>query len=199
MKRIAFLAFAVMTISLGVLRAQEGRGTPPPPPPLSPGAAQADVDKALLAAPANLKDQATVIKWKTADWTYDTLRKGTNRLVCFDKSGLPGQLPYSLECTSIGNLERAAQNMKFESEPDRTKRQAALDAAEKDGSRAKPEFGSVFYNLNGADQATARSHVTIAVPGATTKTLGLPETGAQGGVWIMNAGTSAAHLMTPGH
>ena len=79
MKRIAVLVFAVMTVSTVV--AQE-RGAPPPPPPLSQGASQADVDKALLAAPANLKDQATVIKWKS-DWTYDTLRKGTNRMVCF--------------------------------------------------------------------------------------------------------------------
>ena len=197
MKRIALLAFAVMTISAGVAAAQEGRGAPPPPPPLSPGAAQADVDKALLAAPANLRDQATVIKWKT-DWTYDTLRKGTNRLVCFDKSGLPGQLPYSLECTSLGNLDRAVQNMRFESEPDRAKRQAALDAAEKDGSRAKPEFGSVWYHLMGKDQSTARTHMTIAVPGATAQSMGLPDNPKTGGVWIMNAGTSTAHLMVPG-
>ena len=197
MKRIALLALAIITISAGVAGAQEGRGAPPPPPPLSPGASQADVDKALLALPANLRDQATVIKWKS-DWTYDTLRKGTNRLVCFDKSGLPGQLPYSLECTSLGNLDRAVQNMKFESEADRTKRQAALDAAEKDGSRAKPEFGSVWYHLMGKDQSTARTHMTIAVPGATTQSMGLPDNPKTGGVWIMNAGTSTAHLMVPG-
>ena len=197
MRRIAVLVFAVMSVSAAV-RGQDGRGAAPPPPPLSPGASQADVDKALLAAPANLRDQATVIKWKPADWTYDTLRKGTNRMVCFDKSGLPGQLPFSLECTSIANLDRAAQNMKFESEPDRTKRQAALDAAEKDGSRAKPEFGSVWYHLMGKDQATARTHMTIAVPGATTQSLGLPDNPKMGGVWIMNAGTSTAHLMVPG-
>jgi hypothetical protein len=41
-------------------------------------------------------------------------------------------------------------------------------------------------------------HMTIAVPGATSKTLGLPEDAKQGGVYIMNAGTSTAHLMTPG-
>jgi len=41
--------------------------------------------------------------------------------------------------------------------------------------------------------------VTIAVPGATKQTLGLPEDATMGGVWIMNAGSSAAHLMTPGH
>ena len=60
-------------------------------------------------------------------------------------------------------------------------RQAALDAAEKDGSRVKPEYGSVWYDMNGADQAHARIHVTIAVPGATTQSTGLPDTGKQGG------------------
>ena len=42
-----------------------------------------------MAAPANLKAGATVIKWKP-DFTYDTLKKGTNRLVCYDQSGCPG-------------------------------------------------------------------------------------------------------------
>jgi hypothetical protein len=40
--------------------------------------------------------------------------------------------------------------------------------------------------------------MTIAVPGATTGSLGLPDNGKAGGVWIMNAGSSTAHLMTPG-
>jgi hypothetical protein len=196
MKRTVVMTIAALTIGTSVFA--QGRGPAAPPPALEAGASQADVDKALLAAPAPLKDQATVIKWKPADWTYTTLRKGTNRLVCFEKSGLPGQLPFSIECTSIANLDRAAQNMKFESEPDRMKRQAAIDAADKDGSRAKPEFGSVWYHLMGQDQATARTHFTIAVPGATTASLGLPDNPRQGGVWIMNAGTSTAHLMTPG-
>jgi hypothetical protein len=34
-----------------------GRGAPPPPPALEPGASQADVDTALIAAPASLKDR----------------------------------------------------------------------------------------------------------------------------------------------
>jgi hypothetical protein len=198
MKRIALLAFGLLALS-GAVWAQEGRrGAPPPPPALEPGASQADVDKALLAAPAQLRGQATVIKWNPSDWTYATLRKGTNALVCWDKSGLPGQQPFSVECSQTGNLPRAQQNMKFEAETDRAKRQAALDAAEKDGSRAKPVFGSVWYHLMGMDQATARTHFTIAVPGATTASLGLPDNPNQGGVWIMNAGTSTAHLMTPG-
>ena len=158
---------------------------------------QTAIDKALLAAPGNLKSGATVIRWKS-DFTYDTLKKGTSRLVCYDKSGQPGQQPFMVVCTSIANLDRAAQNMKFEAMGDKNKVQAALDAAEKDGTRVKPEFGSVWYHLMGADAEHTRTHMTIAVPGATTQSLGFPDNNKQGGVWIMNAGTTTAHLMTPG-
>ena len=81
---------------------------------------QAAIDKALLAAPGNLKAGATVIKWKS-DFTYDTLKKGTSNLVCYDKSGQPNQQPFMVECTSMGNLNRAAQNMKFEAMGDKAK------------------------------------------------------------------------------
>ena len=154
-----------------------------------------DIDTPLLAAPANQREGATVIKWKP-DFTYDTLKKGTNRLVCYDRSGQPGQQPFSLECTSVANLERVAQNMKFEAMGD--KKQAMLDAAEKDGTRVKPEFGSIFYNLGGPDRERARTHTTVAVPGATAQTIGLPDNNKQGGAWIMGGGTSTAHIMLPG-
>ena len=197
MKRIALLVVSLMAVSTGAFA--QGRGNAPAPPaPLEPGASQADVDKALTAAPAPSKNQATVIKWNPSNWTYTTLRKGSNGMVCFDKSGLPGQLPYSIECTASGNLDRAAQNMKFEAEPDRAKRQAALADAEKNGSRAKPQFGSVWYHVMGQDEATARHHMTIAVPMATAQSLGIPDKPRQDGVWIMDAGTTTAHLMTPG-
>ena len=157
----------------------------------------ADIDKALLPAPRQMKEGATVIKWKS-DFTYDTLRKGTNRLVCYDRSGQPGQQPFAVECTSIANLERVAQSLKIEAMPDKKAQQAAFEEAEKAGKWTKPEFGSLWIHMSGADQATARMHITIAVPGATTQSLGFPDNGTKGGVWIMNAGSSAAHLMTPG-
>jgi len=155
------------------------------------------IDKALAAAPRQMKEAATVIKWK-ADNTYDTLRKGTNRLVCYDRSGETGQQPFAVQCTSIANLDRVAQNRKFEAIADKTARQAALDAAEKDGTRVKPEYGSVWLTMNGPDREHARIHTTIAVPGATTQSTGLADKPGQGGVWIMNAGTTTAHIMTPG-
>jgi hypothetical protein len=156
-----------------------------------------DAEKPLMAAPANLRAAASVIKWKS-DFTYDTVKTGTSDIVCYDKSGMPGTQPFMLECTAKGNLPRAAQNLKFEALGDKAKTQAALDAAEKDGTRVKPVFGSVWYHLMGPDADHARAHMTIAVPGATTASLGLPDNGKAGGVWIMNAGTSTAHLMTPG-
>ena len=76
-------------------------------------------------------------------------------------------------------------------------------AQENDGSREPPEFGSVWYTLNGTNQESASSnaaHITIAVPFSTSDTLGLPSEGSysQSGSWIMEAGTSAAHIMIPG-
>ena len=106
-------------------------------------------------APANLRDGATIVKWK-ADFTYDTVKKGTNHLVCYDRSGFPGQQPFSIECTTMGNLDRVAQNLKFEAAGDKTKSKALVDAAEKDGTRVKPEFGSVWYHLMGPDRDHAR-------------------------------------------
>jgi hypothetical protein len=182
MARTILVGIAALALSAGVL-AQTPAG---------------NLDAALAAAPPNMRDGAMVIKWK-ADGTYDTLRPGTNTLVCYDQSGDPSEQPFSSQCTSVKNLDRVKQNKQYEAkEADRAKREAALAELEKAGTRVKPEFGSVFYTVSGKDQASARRHVTISVPGATTASLGLPDNGKSGGAWIMGAGTSGAHIMTPG-
>jgi hypothetical protein len=181
MKRIIPITLSVLAVSTGVSAQTTAEIT----------------ERALAAAPRQMRDGATVIKWN-ADNTYETLKKGANRLVCYDRSGEPGRQPFAVQCTSIANLERVAQNRKYEAMSDMAARQAALDAAEANGTRVKPEYGSVWYDMNGPDQAHARIHVTIAVPGATTTSTGLPDNPKQGGVWIMNPGTTTAHIMTPG-
>lgn len=157
----------------------------------------ASIDRALAAAPRQMREGATIIKWN-ADNTYETIKKGTNRLVCYDRSGEAGRQPFAVQCTSLGNLDRVAQNRKFEAMADKNARQAALEEAEKNGTRVKPEYGSVWYDMNGPDQEHAHVHITIAVPGATAQSIGLPDSPKQGGAWLMNAGTSTAHIMTPG-
>src|SRR5882762_11847800 len=155
----------IVLIGIGVLAVSTSALAQAPAP---------EIERALAAAPRQMKEGATVIKWK-ADNTYDTLKKGTNKLVCYDRSGDPGAQPFAVQCTSLANLDRVAQNRKFEAITDKAARQTALDAAEKDGTRVKPEFGSVWLTMNGPDQAHARIHTTIAVPGATTQSMGLPD------------------------
>ena len=182
MRRMLLVVLGVLAVSAGALAQTTPQST----------------DPALAAAPPQMRDGATIIKWK-ADYTYETVKKGTNRLVCYDRSGEPGRQPFAVQCTSIANLDRVAQNRKFEAITDKAAKQAAIDAAEANGTRVKPEYGSVFYMMNGPDQEHARPHTTIALPGATSQSTGLPDNPKQGGAWIMNAGTTTAHLMTPGH
>jgi hypothetical protein len=150
----------------------------------------------LAGAPVAQREGAGVLKWKP-DFTYDTLKTSTNGIVCYDQSGWPLQQPYSIECTSVGNLPRVAQNYKFEASGDRAKRNALVNEAEKNGTRVQPVFGSIWHHLYGPDKDHLLHHMTVATPGATGVSLGLPENGAANGAWVMDAGTSSAHIMLP--
>src|SRR5438309_8725411 len=131
MKRVIVVALSILAISASAF-----------------AQSSAEIEKALLAAPPQMKEGATVIKWKS-DFTYDTLKKGTNRLVCYDRTGQPGQQPFAVECTSVANLDRVAQSLKMEAIPDKKEQQAAFEAAEKAGKWTKPEFGSVWIHMGG--------------------------------------------------
>jgi hypothetical protein len=182
MKRVLLVGFGALALTAGVF-AQAPAG---------------NFDVALSAAPANMKDGAMVIKWHP-DGSYDTLRPGSNTLVCYDQSGEATEQPYSAQCTSKTNIERVKQNKIYEAKiADRTAREAALTELEKNGQRVKPEFGSVFYTRSGKDASATRLHITISVPNATAASLGMPDNNKMGGAWIMGAGTTGAHIMTPG-
>src|SRR5258708_19328818 len=125
-KRIVLFVVGVLAISTAAV-AQTPAETP--------------IERALAAAPRNAKEGATVVKWK-ADNTYDTLKKGTNRLVCYDRSGEPGQQPFAVQCTSLGNLDRVAQNRKFEAVAAKAERQKMTAAAQANATPPKPEHTS---------------------------------------------------------
>lgn len=156
------------------------------------------IERALMAAPARSRDMVGVIKWND-DHTYETLREG-GPLVCFDRSGQLGEPAFSVHCTSQANLPRVAQNRMFAAEAaDEEALRARHQASEQDGSRIAPEFGSLFISMRGADAESANKHTTIAVPGATGESIGLPEDSNSGGAWIMQGGSSYAHIMIPGN
>ena len=121
---------------------------------------QAAIDKALLAAPGNLKAGATVIKWKS-DYTYDTLKKGAGNLVCYDKSGQPNQPAFMVECTSAGNLNRAAQNMKFEALGDKAKGRNAGETRVRIGMVSR-DGGRCGSRSNAHDDRCAGRHRAVS-------------------------------------
>ena len=181
MKRIILALVGVLTVSTGA----EAQST-----------AQM-IERALMAAPARGRDAASVVRWK-ADYTYETIKEGMSQMVCFDRSGDPGQRPFAVQCTVLGNLERVAQNRRIAAEGgDAAGRRAMVAALEANGTRVMPVFGSVWISVSGAYRASARSHMTVAMPGATMASTGFPESREAGGAYIMAAGTSEAHLMTP--
>ncbi len=181
MKRIILAVLGVLTVSAGA-DAQSMAQT---------------IERAVMAAPARGRDAAMVIQWN-ANYTYRTLREGTSELVCYDRSGDPGQPAFAVACTVQGNLDRIAQNRRFAAEGgDRAGIRSMVAAADANGTRVPPVFGSAWMDLGGDDRASARPHTTIAMPGATEASSGFPESGAGGGAFIMASGTSEAHLMVP--
>ncbi len=185
------------------------------------------IQKPLLAAPNSaMARNATVIKWNrnpdagevvtASDFTYEVLRSGPGRMICYDLTGWPGERPWSVECTSSeANLPRIAQNRVFaemgaKAAPTLEGGRPVLSssgtggirelvlAAEKDGTRELSEVGSMWYNLRGNSEETGIWHTFIAMPGFTGDQVGLPEVRDAGGAWLMFAGTPEAHIMLPG-
>lgn len=155
------------------------------------------IEQALVAAPGRARRDASVVKWN-ADQTYTTIKEGTNQVVCYSRADERDRPPFAVQCTTTANLERVAQNRKFHAEStDADGERALVAAAAQNGTRVPAAYGSFFTSTNGADQATAFSHTTIAMPEATTASAGFPDNPKQGGAWIMAAGTSEAHLMLP--
>jgi hypothetical protein len=156
------------------------------------------IQRAIAPLSARNAGAAAVVRFN-ADGSYTTLREGTNAFVCYDRSGEGGSPAFAVQCTNVGNLPRLAQNRRFAAQAagDRDALRALVSAAEANGSRVAPVFGSVWISMSGESQAAAGTHTTFAVPNATAASLGIPDNGRAGGIWIMAGGTSEAHLMIP--
>ncbi len=156
------------------------------------------IEDALAPIPGRTREATAVIRWN-ADFTYETLKEGTNRWVCYSRADERDRPAFAVQCTSVANLDRVSQSRRFRAESaDSEEEQALVAAAEENGTRVLPEYGSMWVSMNGPDQASAGIHTTVAVPGATGASTGLPENGRAGGAWIMAAGTTTAHIMVPG-
>ena len=109
MARFVFVGIGVLALATSSFAQVPNPAAPPGP-----------FDKAVAAAPRQMREGAMVIKWK-ADGTYDTLRPGTNRLVCYDQSGEASEQPFSSQCTSVGNIHKhAGEFHRWYPQPSRT-------------------------------------------------------------------------------
>ncbi len=161
------------------------------------------IKTAVMAAPPLLRDDATVIRLDN-DGEYEVLREGTNNLVCWDRSDEPGRA-FSVQCTDMDNIARIQQNRAWNMSGKTQDEIAAMRAdAEENGTRELSKFGSVYYTVSGQDMTAIRLHMTIAVPFATSESLGIPDNEEGGGeylkagAYVMEVGTSSAHIMLPG-
>ena len=226
MKRISLCVLGVMAVAMSApaqAQVYEERRTDTKDP----------IQKPLLAAPnAAMARDATVIKIirnpaksaeedvTAADFTFEVLRPGPGRMICYDLTGFPGERPWSVECTSSdANLPRIMQNRAFAemgakatpllADGRRAGRPVLSSsgtggirdlvvAAGKDGTRELSEVGSIWYNLRGDSQDTAIWHTFIGMPGFTAEQVGLPNNRDAGGAWLMFEGTPEAHVMLPG-
>jgi hypothetical protein len=164
----------------------------------SPANAQTAADtikRALAAAPASARDGAAVVRWND-DGSYDTIKKGTNRWVCWDVSGRFHFPPFAVMCTSVGSLESFAQFMGFLVKGKNNEGAEALRAAARaDGSRVRPEYGSVQRMLAGPEERNALAITIIWLPNATSESIGLPNDGGNERVRLSLAGTADAHIV----
>jgi hypothetical protein len=159
----------------------------------------ADIQRALLAAPAAMRAAATVLELRP-DGTTAVLRPGTNGLICWDNGGRPGFIdPVDVECTAEANRVRLEQNHVFQSAGGtEAEIQARFDKAEADGNRVTSVFGTIYYRVIGSSLDDYRTHTAVAVPYATGESIGLPTARGPALLWLMEAGTSSAHLMVSG-
>lgn len=155
------------------------------------------IKRALAAAPPSARDGAAVVRWN-ADGSYETIKEGTNRWVCWDFSGQFHFPRFAVMCTSVGSLESNAQFVGFLVKGKNNEGAEALRAAARaDGSRVRPEYGSVQRMLAGADQASAQPIILIWVPGATTESIGFPDAAGNERARLSLAGTADAHIVVP--
>ena len=160
--------------------------------------AAAGVERTLLAAPAALRAEATILELRS-DGSTVVLRGGSNSVICWDNEGRPGQVaPLDVECTAEANRPRLEQNHAFESTGGTVAEiRARFERAEAGGTRALSVQGSIYYHVFGDSPPDYRNHTVVAVPYAT-RDLGFPIARGPAMLWLMEAGTSGAHLMVSG-
>lgn len=170
----------------------------------SPPGPEAQIDAAVQAAPAPMRDAATVLGYDD-NMELTTLREGDGTMVCLADD--PAEETFHVACyhEALEPFMRRGRELRRQGRSG-----AAVDSIRRaeieDGTLAYPDRPTALYNLSGpagaydaaADTVRDGSRLRVLyVPYETAETTGLP-TKPEGGPWLMAPGKPWAHVMIPG-
>lgn len=161
------------------------------------------IKTALLAAPADQKDSATVLGYDQAGKLV-TLKKGEGKLVCLADD--PHKKGISVACYSTNLEPFMARGRALLAEGKTEDQKQKIRDEEIDGGKLKmPKEPNILYVVSGKDEdydkttgELKESHIryVLYVPYATLQSTGLsPKPTIPGMPWLMDPGTAKAHIM----
>jgi hypothetical protein len=163
--------------------------------------AKAQIASALLAAPEERREDATVLGYEQ-DSALVTLKNGSNDLVCLaDK---PGDDTFSVACyhEDLEPFMARGRELLLQGITGAKRRDIRFDEI-KNGELSMSREPRLLYVLTGSGFDTVKGVVTepylryvIYLPFATAESTGLSEgKGSPGAPWLMGAGMAGAHIM----
>lgn len=154
---------------------------------------------AVLAAPEDRREQATVLGY--VEGALTTLREGSNDLICLADD--PSDDRFSVACyhQSLEPFMARGRELSAQGITGKERKMTRFKEIES-GELAMPREGRMLYVLSGDGYDATRGEVTngalrwvIYVPFATAEGTGMSTTPVRGAPWLMEAGTAGAHVM----
>jgi hypothetical protein len=157
---------------------------------------------AVLAAPADLRDAATVLGYDPEGHLI-TLREGSNEIICLADE--PGDDRFHVACyhRDLEPFMARGRELRMQEAPRDEVQRIRLEEIEA-GKLRMPDQPTALYSLTGPadsfDAATgtvsgASPLYVVYIPYATPESTGLSPAPLPGVPWIMNPGTPWAHIM----
>jgi len=165
----------------------------------APPEPETQIDAAVQAAPAPMRDAATVLGYENVE-QLTTLREGDGKMICLADD--PSEEAFHVACYHEALEPFMARGRELRREG---RSGAAVDSIRRaeieDGTLEYPDRPTALYNLSGdaydaaADSVRNASRLRVLyVPYETAESTGLP-TSPEGGPWLMAPGEPWAHVM----
>jgi hypothetical protein len=164
--------------------------------------ASQQIAAALLAAPKELRQDATVLGYR-ADGKLVRLRKGSGPMVCLASNPDGKQFHVACYHRSLEPFMARGRALRAQGVPEE-KVDSVRFADVRAGRLAMPRRAAMLYSLTGpagsfetetGTAPKAKPLFVVYLPNSTVASTGLPATPVEGLPWIMDPGTPKAHIM----